>query len=143
MKLVSPLEHNISLITVALLTCVRDILVNVEYFMYAGPLRGYKFPFMKIYSIIIGFYGCIIQTYIFEEGPTPKLWPWALDGPACLSPCTLCKLVPNTNTNPNPGQMGGIHEVVRQHTNQFHISAHPCFILHIDESQYFLLFCLV
>ena len=64
---------------------------------------------MKIYSIIIGFYGCIIQTYIFEEGPTPKLWPWALDGPACLSPCTLCKLVPNTNTNPNPGQMGGIH----------------------------------
>ena len=79
-----------------------------------------------------------------KRGPHPNYDPGLLmPGPACLSPCTLCKLVPNTNTNPNPGQMGGIHEVVRQHTNQFHISAHPCFILHIDESQYFLLFCLV
>ena len=81
MKLVSPVEHNISLITVALLTCVRDILVNVEYFMYAGPLRGKNCPFMKIYSIIIGFYGCIIQTYICRRGAHTQImtlgsrWP--------------------------------------------------------------------
>ena len=75
---------------------------------------------MSIYEDIQYYYRFLwlhhSNLHLSERGPHPNYDPGLLmPGPACLSPCTLCKLVPNTNTNPNPGQMGGIHEVVRQH----------------------------